>query len=531
MKTNIPKTHFLLLALILLLVASCGGGGGDSAVVSDTSEEAVISYSVAGNTSGLIGSVVLQCNGSDDLTISENGSFSFATEIANGEAYAVNILNNPVDQGCKATNGSGIITDSDVTNVEIICVDLEPISRVNVDSLGNQGNDATWYSTTLSTNADGRYITFSTHATNLVAGDTNAEFDVFVHDRQTSQTTRVSVDSLGDQANDYSANPSISSDGRYIAFDSQATNLVAGDTNGWSDVFVHNRQTGQTTRVSVDSLGNQGNNISRGPSISGDGRYVVFDSKASNLVTGDTGSYFDVFVHDRQTGETTRISIDSLGNQGNENSNGSTISSDGRYIAFSSRASNLVSGDINFKIDVFVHDRQTGQKTIISVDSSGNQGNENSGGPSMSSDGRYIAFTSYASNLIPGDITIERDVYVHDRQTGQTSLVAVDSSGNQADYISENPSISNDGRYIAFDSSSNLVTGDTNLVRDVFVHDRQTGQTTRVSVDSSGIGANSQSTNPSMSSDGLYVAFKSDATNLVAGDTNNRTDVFIAPNR
>ena len=529
MKKNIPKGYFFLLSIILILCVSCGGGGGSEPATSD--EEIVISYSVSGNVSGLVGSVVLQCNGSNDTTISENGLFSFSTAIANNETYSVNVLHNPVDQGCKVNNGSGIITDADVTNLDVLCVNLDPISRVNVDSLGNQGNDATWYSTTLSTNADGRFVAFSSHATNLVANDTNAEFDVFVHDRQTGMTKRISVDSSGVQANDYSAYPSISSDGRYIAFDSIATNLVTGDTNFVNDVFVHDSQTGMTTRVSVDSNGVQGNDYSGGSSISSDGRFVLFESRASNLVTGDTNSARDVFIHDRKTGQTSRVSVDSNGVQGNGNSGGASISSNGQFVSFSSSATNLVVGDTNGQQDVFVQDLQTGNNTLVSVDSVGVQGNGHSNNSSISSDGRYIAFTSYASNLAPGDITVERDVYIHDMQTGQTSLVAVDSSGNQADYISENPSISDDGRYIAFDSSSSLTVDDTNTFRDVYVHDRQTGQTTRVSVDSSGIEANLQSTNPSMSSDGLYVAFKSDATNLVSGDTNNRTDVFVAPNR
>ena len=169
-------------------------------------------------------------------------------------------------------------------------------------------------------------------------------------------TTRVSVASDGAQGNGYSYHPSISADGRYVAFESYATNLVSGDTNGYIDVFVHDRQGGGTTRVSVTSDGAQGGTGSWNPSISADGRYVAFMSAASNLVSGDT-CCSDIFVHDRQSGQTTRVSVASDGAQGNNHSWYPSISADGRYVAFHSYASNLVSGDTNSAPDVFVHDR------------------------------------------------------------------------------------------------------------------------------------------------------------------------------
>src|SRR5258706_583306 len=188
-------------------------------------------------------------------------------------------------------------------------------------------------------------------------------------------TIIISVASDGTQGNGYSSDSSISADGRYVAFTSDASNLVLGDTNNSRDVFVHDMQTGITTRVSVDSNGNQGNLASVGSSISADGRYVAFGSSASNLVLGDTNNSSDVFVHDMQTGITTRVSVDSNGNQGNLDSSGSSISADGRYVAFNSNASNLVTGDTNGTFDIFVHDMQTGVTTRVSADSNGNQGN------------------------------------------------------------------------------------------------------------------------------------------------------------
>ena len=350
-------------------------------------------------------------------------------------------------------------------------------TRVSVATGGGQAN---FDSFDPSISADGRYVAFTSDATNLVSGDTNGEQDIFVHDRQTGQTTRVSVASDGTQARSGtiygSLSPSISADGRYVAFHSYADNLVSGDTNLSPDVFVHDRQTGQTTRVSVASDGTQANNVSAHPSISADGRYVAFVSFANNLVSGDTG-YVDVFVHDRQTGQTTRVSVATGGGQANGNSYGPSISADGRYVAFESDATNLVSGDTNFSTDVFVHDRQTGQTTRVSVASDGTPANSSAFYPSISPDGRYVAFRSRASNLVSGDTNGTWDVFVHDRQTRQTIRVSVASDGTQANgvlTISSKPSISYGGRHVAFESdASSLVSGDTNNARDIFVHSRE----------------------------------------------------------
>ena len=296
---------------------------------------------------------------------------------------------------------------------------------------------------------DGRYVAFQSSANNLVAGDTNGAGDIFVHDSQTGQTTRVSVDSTGVQANSIfgSSDSSISVDGRYVAFISNGTNLVPGDTNGIQDVFVHDRQTGQTERVSISSTGAQANGGVNNPYISGDGRYVTFASTASNLVAGDSNGVSDIFVHDRQTGQTSRVSVDSAGDQGNSHSEFPVISGDGRFVAFQSVATDLVAGDTNSSADIFVHDRQTGQTTRASKNSSGVQANSASLSPAISQDGNFVTFESFATNLVSGDTNGFYDIFVHDLQTGQTSRVSVDSSGNQAlGHDSLNPSISSDGR-------------------------------------------------------------------------------------
>jgi len=416
---------------------------------------------------------------------------------------------------------------------------LGTTTLVSLASDGSQGNDKSSYPTI---SADGRYVAFASIASNLVSGDTNNFCwngsggydancsDIFVHDRQTGSTARVSLASDGSQGNESSGGPSISADGRYVAFSSTASNLVSGDTNGDVDIFVHDRQTGVTKRVSLASDGSQGNSGSFAPStISADGRYVAFYSGASNLVSGDTNGYSDVFVHDRQTGSTARVSLASDGSQGNDGSWSPSISADGRYVAFVSNASNLVSGDTNENWEVFVHDRQTGSTQRVSVASDGSQGNSVSEFPSISAYGRYVVFVSNASNLVSGDTNENWDVFVHDRQTDSTERVSVASDGSQGNNICYSPpTISADGRYVAFSSvASNLVSGDTNSTDDIFVRDRQNGSTERVSVASDGSQGNYWSSSPFISADGRYVAFYSDASNLVSGDTNETWDVFV----
>jgi len=349
-------------------------------------------------------------------------------------------------------------------------------------------------------------------------------------------TTRVSVRSNGTQGNDFSAEASISATGRFVAFDSPASNLVSEDTNNTIDVFVHDRKTGQTTRVSVASDGTQGNEFSDAPSISASGRYVAFFSLASNLVSDDANGTGDVFVHDRKTGQTTLVSVASDGTQANGGSVHASISANGRYVAFQSEASNLVSGDTNNTIDVFLHDRVTGQTTLVSVHSNGTQGNDLSLHPSISATGRYVAFDSFASTLVSGDTNTCGpytdgtcpDIFVHDRATGQTTRISVASDGTQADGYSDVPSIAATGRYVAFHSfATNLVSDDTNGVPDVFVHDLKTGQTTRVSVASDGTQGNDNSDGFSISATGRYVALQSFATNLASDDTNLTSDIFV----
>ncbi len=338
-------------------------------------------------------------------------------------------------------------------------------------------------------------------AANLVTGDTNGASDIFVHDRATGVTTRASVASDGSQGNGLSFfRPSISGDGRFVAFQSTASNLVPGDTNGTWDVIVHDNQTGTTDRISVASDGTEGWGGSGYPSVSSDGRFVAFGSIASNLVPGDTNSTWDVFVHDRQSGMTTRVSVAGDGSQANADSAYPSISSDGRFVAFESNASNLVAGDTNGLLDVFVHDRQSGSTTRIAVASTGTQPGADPANPSISADGRFVAFHSFSSSLVTGDTNSAWDVFVHDRLVGTTARISVASDGTEGSGDSANPFLSADGRFVSFRSlASNLVPGDTNSAYDFFLHDRLTGATTRISVGSGGTQANAPSGNNSQS--------------------------------
>ncbi|MGY6213684.1 hypothetical protein ACW73L_00885 [Methylolobus aquaticus] len=381
--------------------------------------------------------------------------------------------------------------------------------------------------------ADGRYVAFASRSSDVVAGDTNGVSDVFVRDRATRRTIRISVGSDGRQADAMSDAPSLSPNGRFIAFRSSASNLVPSDTNGAADVFVHDLKTGETTRASIDSSGTQGN-LSSGPEIalSADGRFIAFSSAASNLVPGDTNGERDFFVHDRNTRETKRINVDSRGRQSTlaYSDNGLAISADGRFVAFTSSANALVPGDNNDRADVFVHDRQTQETTRVSVDSAGAEQNGSVlRGIDLSADGRYVAFSSGADNLVPDDTNRVYDIFVHDRSNGMTTLASGRSGAAPPFGNALEPRLSADGRFVAFGSlDPNFASGDANRAGDVFVYDRLTRQTQRISSNPDGVAGDAGSFVPaSISADGRFVAFTSDASDLIDHDTNGATDVFV----
>lgn len=410
---------------------------------------------------------------------------------------------------------SGVSDDADFAAIT---------ERVSVAGDGTQSNAHSWAPVI---SGDGRYVAFTSRATNLATKETDSRGGIFVYDRQTGSSECVTVSGL---------TSAISDDGRYLVFASSAADLVADDSNDTLDIFVYDRVTGSSERVSVASDGGESNNSSSSPAISADGRYVAFASRADNLVADDNNGESDIFVHDRDTGSTELVSVDRKGGQGDNGSWSPAISGNGRYVAFYSQATNLVADDTNGEKDVFVHDRDTGSSERVSIASDGSQADFSSFAPSLSDDGRYVTFESQASNLVDADTNGGPDIFVHDRATGSTELVSVASDGSQGNYYSFSPAISGDGRYIVFSSdATNLVLADTNNLRDIFIHDRDSGITKRSSVSSDGSQSNNNrdgiepavSAGAAISDNGRYVVFYSYAMNLVADDTNDSSDIFV----
>ncbi len=404
-----------------------------------------------------------------------------------------------------------------------------PVGTTELISMASDGTHGNNQSYNEAITPDGRYVAFVSAASNLVPDDTNGKNDVFVHDRHTGITERVSVASDGTQADNWSHDASISADGRYVAFYSYANNLVEGEQTYFSQVYVHDRLNGITERVSVASDGSLANASSSYTAISADGRYVAFSSSANNLVPNDTNGYYaDIFVRDRLNGITERISVASDGTEANHRSGLPSISADGQTLAFISDASNLVAGDTNNVLDIFVHNRNTGITERVSVASDGAEANDWSGGPKISANGQVITFSSAASNLVNGDTNNYMDAFIHDRTTSTTERVSVKSDGTQADDDSYSGSVSADGRYVAFLSyAHNLDIGNVDWwYSDVFVYDRVTKITELVSLSSDGIQANQDSGAPTISGDGRFVAFESYAVDLVP-DNSGINDVFV----
>ena len=395
--------------------------------------------------------------------------------------------------------------------------------------------------------ADGRFVAFTSLAANLVVGDTNADWDVFVRDRNSGTTERVSVSTSGAQASGssqaWASRPAISDDGRFIAFDTYASSLVAGDNNNHLDVFLRDRQGGTTVCVSVDLAGLPGNSRSSTPAISSDGRFVAFYSESTNLVAIDAnGPLWDVFVRDLSTGTTTCVSVSTAGTQGNGTSWIPSISATGRFVAFVSSATNLVTGGTSGHAQIYVHDRASATTELVSM-SGGAQGNDQSNPQvAISAEGRFVAFSSRAWSLVAGDTNGTDDVFVRDRVAGTTERVSISSTGGEANGASGTAgkavAISADGRTVAFQSyASNLVLGDTNGIADYFVHDRLHKSTERVNIGPGGVEANGSGGSGgltqygpavSISADSRIVAFDSNASNLVPGDTNVADDVFVS---
>jgi Tol biopolymer transport system component len=392
-------------------------------------------------------------------------------------------------------------------------------TRLSLSSSQQQGDRPSW---TAGVSAGGRFVAFTSQATDLIPGDTNDRQDAFVIDRKNGRTQRVSVSSSGAQAkagpnpDGGSAALGISANGRYVLFRSDASNLVPGDTNGKMDAFVRDRATGKTRRIPPAGLG-----VYAG-ALSMNGRYAV-------LQAGE--NVHNVYRYDLRRRHLLRLTA-----AANSWSEEPSVSAAGRYVAFTSNASNLVRGDTNKLPDVFVRDVRTGKTTRVSVTSPGRQGvgQRYSGGsnaPRISGDGRYVAFHSDMTNLVPGDTNRVFDIFVHDRLSGKTQRVSVSSAGAQSNAESgSGASFSSDDRYVAFSSlATNLVASDRNDITDVFIRDLRTSRTKLVSLGMHGQGDDASwiGLGTAFTRNGRQLLFASWAANLVPGDTNGVADVFL----
>ncbi|MFH8348072.1 TolB family protein [Streptomyces sp. NPDC018045] len=350
-------------------------------------------------------------------------------------------------------------------------------------------------------------------------------------------TERASVAADGTQGNGGSSGSALSADGRYVTFDSAATNLVPGDTNGQSDIFVKDLRSGAVERVDVASDGAQADSWSSTPTISADGRYIAFQSDATNLVPGDTNADTDIFVHDRRTGRTGSVTVDGRPPQGKQGSQMPVISADGRSVAFASSREDLVPGDTNKAQDIFVRDRGTGAVRRVSVSVTGEQATGPSAGPVLSYDGRKVGFTSKAQNLPPaaarparGESDLRKPhsypFFLHDLDTGRTSVASLSSTGETVG--AWNASLSPDGRHAVFSSQyGEVVPGHPAGRADLFVRDLVKGTTEQMTYTHDGKQPQSGSSGHGvLSADNRRLYFQSSVPDLVPDDTNGAQDVF-----
>jgi Tol biopolymer transport system component len=397
-------------------------------------------------------------------------------------------------------------------------------ARVSVSQAGAQGSGPSIRS---AITPDGRYVAFISGAPDLVAGDTNQRDDVFLRDVTNGTLERVNLSNGGAQATGYNGlTVALSSDARYVAFDSSSSNLVAGDTNSLNDVFVRDRLLATTVRASVSTAGAQGDGFD--PSISGDGHLVVFSAYASTLVAGDAnGGNSDVYMRDLTTNTTSRVSVSTAGAPANGAAAEGWITASGRYVAFSSTATNLVAGAPGGSDwAIYVRDLQAGTTEAVNISQFGSIAGYCQQ-PCISADGRYVAFTC-AHALVLSDHNFGDDIYVRDRVAATTTRVSALPGGGDSNGYALQPAISGDGRYVAFHSNAtDLVSNDLTSEWEVFVHDMQSGWTSREGVSTTGVPGDSRSDYPALSFDGRFVAFESASTNLVQNDTNNTWDIFL----
>jgi Tol biopolymer transport system component len=395
---------------------------------------------------------------------------------------------------------------------------LPQLERASLDSSGAEGEDG---SRSPSLSFDGRFVAFSSSARNLVSDDRNGTTDIFVRDRLTGTTERVSLSSFGEESDGFSESPRISPDGRFVVFLSWASNLAPGDDNGLQDIYLHDRETGHTERVSIGVGGLDPNDNSYGHDLSADGRFIVFYSYASNLVPGDGNDASDVFLYDRSTGSTERLSVRFDGGELVGPSEVPSISDDGRYVAFWGPPGADPNSDA---FGILLLDRVTSSIRIVSNRLDGTAAGD-AGSPHLSGDGRWLTFTSTDMGLTDEpDVDGALDVFLFGLESGERILVTPTDDKRRRSIPED---ISADGRIVAFLSDSRTLLPGAGFKRgDVYVFDRVSGEITRANRTATA-SANRCTNEGRVSGNGHWVAFKSSATNLDPDDTNGEEDVFV----
>lgn len=397
----------------------------------------------------------------------------------------------------------------------------------------SEGSFANGRTTSLHFSAGGRYVAFASEATNWVSDDPGGQMqDVFWMDRLSGEVRLISRGMSGEAGNGSSLRPHITPDGRYVAFSSEASNLVPDDSNAVYDAFLYDATAKALTLVSRAANGSAANGPSYSAGISDDGNHIAITSDASNLVAGDTNRTKDAFVFSRTTGSTTRVSLGPNGEESRKWSGIASLSGNGRYAIFWSDDKNFAPGDTNDFHDLFRRDLLLGTTTLVSWNASGVISDEGSSAEGdVSADGRYVAFASSATNLAPGEATSHLDdVFVKDMLTGDIRCVSRTPAGLEPDAQSVSPQISGDGRYTVFQSlATNLDTvgGPTQSVWCVYIHDASSGVIRRIDRTNFGVPGNKSSWVPSISPDGRWVGFESDANNLVPGLAGQGLQYFI----
>jgi pimeloyl-ACP methyl ester carboxylesterase len=428
------------------------------------------------------------------------------------------------------TNPSGLTRPGDTSSLLVTTPPAIPVQLISMNTAGTQADSGSSYTTNSAVSADGRYVVFASGASNLSSASTSdGQTYVYVRDTQLRQTTLASVSNSGAAADFGASNPTISSNGRYVAFVSQSDNLPLAPPSGASAVYMRDLLLAQTEREDVTSSGTSANGSSSSePNISADGRFVAFISNATNLVPGVTSTNEQVFVRDRNSGNVVLASIGVDGSWANQGASLPSISADGRFVAFYSSSSNLVSQNTGDMVQVYVRDLQVNRTVLASAANGGSAANSgvlsNYNAPAISADGRFVAFSSNATNLVPGAIDANGDfrAFLKDLQSQTTTLIDTDALGVPLSQGGIEPTISADGRFVAY-----AIYGQT------IVRDMTGGHSAVVSLATNGSPSNNLEnapSPPSISYGGTSIALVSSATNLVASDTNGTTDIFLAQN-